>query len=124
MTAVNGGGASQLVKAVLNALGTRYLVEHAQSEDNTWSYDRYSDGWVELQGYVTNSIGTAGVTVQLPIELASSDYYVNWRCRTTTSYNNAYLSKAFNQTQNSFTITDYMIYGSDKIYWEAKGYAN
>lgn len=120
---VNGGGASQLVKAVLNALGTRYLVEHAQSEDGSWSYDRYSDGWVELQGYTTNSIGTGDVTVQLPVELASSDYYVNWRCRTKTSYNEAYLSKASNQTQNAFTITDYMIYGSDKIYWEAKGFA-
>lgn len=100
------------------------MVEHAQSEDDTWSYDRYSDGWVELQGYVTNSSGTADVTVQLPIELASSDYYVNWRCRTTASYNNAYLSKASHQTQSTFTIVDYMIYGSDKIYWEAKDYAN
>ena len=100
------------------------MVEHEQSEDDTWSYDRYSDGWVELQGYVTASSGNAEVTVQLPIALASSDYYVNWRCRTTASYNNAYLSKAFNQTQTSFTITDYMVYSSDKIYWEAKGFAS
>ena len=42
-----GGGASpQIVKAVLDNIGHRYLVEHWESEDSSQEYDLYSDGFI------------------------------------------------------------------------------
>ena len=45
------GGANPVVKAVLDNIGRRYLVEHGEGtiENGSYWYDRYSDGWV-VQG--------------------------------------------------------------------------
>ena len=39
-----GASASPIVKAVLDNIGRRYLVEHWESEDGLQEYDLYSDG--------------------------------------------------------------------------------
>ena len=41
------GGANQTVKAVLEVLGTNYIVEKWVSEDGTQKYQRWADGKIE-----------------------------------------------------------------------------
>lgn len=45
-TIKTGGGANPVVKAVLDNLGRRYLVEHWENDDGTQEYDLYSDGYI------------------------------------------------------------------------------
>ena len=42
------GGANQTVKAVLEALGTNYIVEKWVNEDGTQKYQRWADGEIEI----------------------------------------------------------------------------
>lgn len=54
MPEISGGG-YQYPKAVLDAVGKRYLVEHQEAEDGSWWYDLYSDGYLK-QGGVTKAL--------------------------------------------------------------------
>ena len=38
--------ADQTVRAVLENTNKRYLVEHDEAEDGSWSFDRFSDGFI------------------------------------------------------------------------------
>ena len=49
MSEISGGG-YQYPKAVLDAMGKRYLVEHQEAEDGSWWYDLYSDGFIRQGG--------------------------------------------------------------------------
>lgn len=60
------GGGYQYPKAVLDAVGKRYLVEHIEADDGSWWYDLYSDGWVVQGGFVE---GDGGISIQLPIPI-------------------------------------------------------
>ena len=46
---LGGASASPIIKAVLDNVGRRYLIEHWENEDDTLWYDLYSDGWL-VQG--------------------------------------------------------------------------
>lgn len=115
--------AEQTVGAVLDATNKRYLVEHWVSDDGLRWYDRYSDGWVEQYGIIQNLGNISVKKVDLPIEFRSSAYHVNWRGYTKANGNDTYSSKITNQTPQSFTIEDFMLWADINFYWEAKGFA-
>lgn len=117
------GGGYNPTKAVLDAIGKRYLVEHWVSDDGLSWYDRYNDGWVEQFGIVQNVGNTTIKNITLPLAFRSSSYHINWRGYTKADGNANYSSKITNQTPQSFTIEDYMIWADINFYWEAKGFA-
>lgn len=55
-------------KAVLDATGKRYLVEHQEAEDGSWWYDLYSDGFIRQGGLVDmpNVEYTMTATINFP----------------------------------------------------------
>lgn len=59
------GGGNQTVKAVLEALGTNYVVEKWVSEDGTQRYQRWANGRIEVVMYVTTS--STGTKFTYPI---------------------------------------------------------
>ena len=67
-----GASASPIIKAVLDNLGRRYLVEHQEAEDGSWWADRYSDGWVRQAVIITKT----NPEITFPIAFATSNYHV------------------------------------------------
>lgn len=67
MSEISGGG-YQYPKAVLDAMGKRYLVEHQEAEDGSWWYDLYSDGFIRQGGIVDfpNGEYNMNVTANFP----------------------------------------------------------
>ncbi|MDM8227773.1 hypothetical protein [Parasutterella secunda] len=63
-----GGGAEPVVKAVLNSLGTMYIVETQTLETGDW-YIRFSNGFVIQGGH---SDGKTLIT--FPIEFSNTDF--------------------------------------------------
>ena len=77
-----GASASPIVKAVLDNVGRRYLVEHTEADDGSWWADRYSDGWVELNMTVYSPNPTRDYTqfVTFPIEFRDTKYSCLVQC--------------------------------------------
>lgn len=71
-----GGGASPVVKTVLNNIGRRYLVEHDEADDGSWWADRYSDGWVEQGGKTQAGTYDSPQTLTFPIGFRDSNYSI------------------------------------------------
>lgn len=70
----NWGGANpQIVKAVLDNIGRRYLVEHTEADDGSWWADRYSDGFVIQCGIKAKS--GSRTTITLPVMMANTNYF-------------------------------------------------
>ncbi len=67
------GGADPVVKAVLENIGRRYLVEHWENEDGTQEYDLYSDGFiVQSCKYALN-----GNSLTFPKEFRDLNYRIS-----------------------------------------------
>lgn len=117
-----GGANPQIVKAVLDNIGRRYLVEHAEAEDSSWWYDLYSDGWLVQGGYDDTIDSGDQMWVTLPKEYKDSDYYVNWKSKRRSGGTETYLSQALDKTSSSFKIDDFMNRASRTV-WITMGYA-
>ena len=129
MTVKNGGGVSAdpVVKAVLGAIGKRYLVEHWENEDGTQEYDLYSDGFIVQSGTVGLTPGKT--LINLPKGFRTKKYEVFLQLSrpnfTGQWYPDAGTGVVADVQAESFSIT---IYNSDlssefEIYWIAQGYA-
>lgn len=124
MSEITGGG-YQYPKAVLDAVGKRYLVEHTEgtNDNGTWWADRYSDGWVEQGGRI-NSGTSGGTLITLPIAFSNINYYANYIAERegVNPYDDVYLQVIQEKSTTSFRAKDYMI-SSRPFVWEAKGFA-
>ena len=68
-----GGATPQIVKAVLDNIGRRYLVEHWENEDGSQEYDMYSDGFiVQRCKYALN-----GNSLTFPKEFRDLNYIIS-----------------------------------------------
>lgn len=67
-----GGANPQIVKAVLDNIGRRYLVEHLESEDGTQEYDLYSDGYLKQVVILTGAM----TEVVFPKEFSNLNYKI------------------------------------------------
>lgn len=61
---------------MLENIGRRYLVEHEEAEDGSWWYDRYSDGWLELEVQYKASSPTDDFSgfISFPVAFADKNY--------------------------------------------------
>ena len=124
------GGADPVVKAVLDNIGRRYLVEHGEGtiENGSYWYDRYSDGWVVQGGTFGDGETKVPNTNEITFPIAFRDLgfsltlgsagspatntYVSgmqYQGKTTTSFKHVGLSSASAQNNRSD--------------WIAQGYA-
>lgn len=99
-----------------------YVIETGVS-DNNW-YRIYKSGWVEQGGVTaTGSSGTTERTVTLPVELKTSNYFV--QLTQTGYYNSTYAMQVKN-----LTVTNFKVYTHNggvqqaAAMWEAKGLRN
>ena len=123
MSEISGGG-YQYPKAVLDAVGKRYLVEHWESDDGLTWYDKYSDGWVEQGGKIPAVGGTTNVP--LLIEMSDKNYTIF-----TTQYQDIDRGWADNFLVSSVTTTSFDVrtagaassFENNSVYWSAKGFA-
>ena len=117
-----GGASPQIVKAVLENIGRRYLVEHTEADDGSWWADRYSDGWVVQGGYVPNNSGI-NVQITLPIEMQDDKYALT----ITTNVNGAvdnYETGYSNKTKTGFVLQmAFATSSTNNASWLAQGYA-
>lgn len=115
-----GGVSSQIVKAVLDNIGRRYLVEHTEADDGSWWADRYSDGWVVQGGYVERN--NPPINITFPIAFSSVDYSILALGKSTTSLFGTASVLAFEtKTQTGFVLfIGSHLTGSE---WIAQGYA-
>lgn len=67
-----GGANPQIVKAVLDNVGRRYLVEHWESEDGSQEYDLYSDGYLKQVVILTGAM----TEVVFPKEFSNLNYKI------------------------------------------------
>ena len=116
-----GGGvlASPIVKAVLDSLGVSYVIEQGQDESGNW-YRRFSNGWVEQGGIVSNPSLEPQLT--FPIEFSNTDYDFSAYPKTGHLSGDVYI------WQNAQTTTGLKIHmgGGESpasASWEAKGFA-
>ena len=109
------------MKAVLDALGVSYVVEQGQDESGTW-YRRFSNGWVEQGGYITNMTSPT-IMVTYPIGFQDENYVILMTANGSNSSGG--WSDGF--AKNSKTTTSIQLQGnhsSGNLYsWEAKGFA-
>lgn len=99
-----------------------YAIETGVSDTN-W-YRIYKSGWVEQGGVTTTgSSGTTERTVTLPVELKTSNYFVQL---TQTGYYNS----TYSQQVKDLTVTNFKVYTHNggvqqtAAMWEAKGLRN
>ena len=119
------------IGAILESLNNKANVGHqvvafqAPTADNNYTWYRlYADGWVE-QGGQTN-YSTGGKTINLPIEMADTNYYV-----AVTIYSNQGFSASGGNTpaHSCVAVSTTQIRvnqenaSSKKSYWEVKGMA-
>ena len=125
---VGGAVTSPIVKAVLDNVGRRYLVEHTEAEDGSWQYDLYSDGWL-VQSGVLRPYTPGSTPIPLPKEFESKDYKTflqisrpnfteQWQPDAGTGFVTNVKPEAFSIAgYNPGSMTEY------EMYWEAQGYA-
>ena len=78
MSTNNMGGGYNPAKAVLDALGTDYVIEQGKVEsDDGWVqwYKRWSSGLIEQWGCNPNKGPNKTVTITFPIPFSDSNYY-------------------------------------------------
>ena len=95
---LGGASASPIVKAVLENIGRRYLVEHTEAEDGSWWADRYSDGWV-VQGGKGTTRTSSYKTITLSIPFTDTNYTIN-----ATSFTGGEYPYIGSVTESSFSI--------------------
>ena len=121
-TTWGGASASPIVKAVLDNIGRRYLVEHTEADDGSWWADRYSDGWVVQGGYVPVGVGVR-VSVTLPIGMQDEKYVLNITTVANGDTDN-YETGYGNKTTTSFVLQmPFSNVSNNNASWLAQGYA-
>ena len=105
MNAIGGGANPQIVKAVLDNIGRRYLVEHWENEDGSQEYDLYSDGFlVQRCKYALN-----GNSLTFPKEFRDLNYRISIgtsianKMSNTNSPSSAYIWTWFGVSKKSTT---------------------
>lgn len=121
MPEISGGANPQIVKAVLDNIGRRYLVEHWQSDDGRQWYDRYSDGWVVQGGIVENPELNPQIT--LPIEFRDLNYNIFAWPKDGQFSGQAYLWNGNQQTTGFYLHMGGSAGSPTTASWEAKGFA-
>ena len=99
-----------------------YVVEQGSDERGSW-YRRFSNGWVEQGGYITN-MRDSRIPVTYPVEFRDKNYVILMTAGVTDSGGN--LSDGFAVSCKMTTSINLQgNYSSKKnLYsWEAKGYA-
>lgn len=125
---MGGASDSPIIKAVLDNIGRRYLVEHWENEDGTAWYDRYSDGLLEQGGNLGDGVTAIPNTnsIVFPIEFRDTKYVLTLGspgAQSTQSWHNGIKIKTKQTTGFDFTgLTkgDAIENGTD---WRARGYA-
>lgn len=123
MMSENMGGGYQYPKAVLDAIGKRYVVETGHTE-NGW-FTRYSDGWIEQGGKLTNTDGTTAISFE--IEMSDVNYYFQVSYKASTGGES--YSRAPREIGGTRTTTGLTVYQNGSVHqgssgsWEAKGFA-
>lgn len=118
-----GASASPIVKAVLDNVGRRYLVEHTEADDGSWQYDLYSDGFLVQRGQALFSIKTNTIkTISLPKAFGSTNYFV---VATRQNWTDGNIPLARPNTETNFfgACKEYGGSKTDTCTWIAMGYA-
>lgn len=105
-----GGGVSAdpVVSAVLNAVGKRYLVEHEEDDNGSWSFDRFSDGFIRLT--IKQQLLGSNITVTFPIEFTKKPVVVGIPEVNSGQY------IMFNHLPRNVTTTGFTINGAGAMY--------
>lgn len=105
---LGGVSADPVVSAVLGAVGKRYLVEHDEAEDGSWSFDRFSDGFIRLT--IKKHLLGAGITVAFPIAFTKPPIVVGIPEVQSDSY------IMFSHLPRNVTTTGFTINGASAMY--------
>ena len=97
-----------MVSAVLSAVGKRYLVEHDEAEDGSWSFDRFSDGFIRL--IIKQQLRGTGLTVTFPIEFSKQPVVVGIPEIQSDNYT------MFSHFPRNVTTTGFTINGANAMY--------
>ena len=97
-----------MVTAVLGAVGKRYLVEHDEAEDGSWSFDRFSDGFIRLT--IKQQLRGTGITVTFPIEFTKQPVVVGIPEVNSDQY------IMFSHLPRNVTTTGFTINGASAMY--------
>lgn len=107
---MGGVNPNSTVKAVLDAIGKRYLVEHEEADDGSWWYDLYSDGWL-VQHALLNVSGNVSQNsytkkkITLPKAFKDSNYEVLSCIRVpTTEWGNFIMTGYSAEDSSNFTL--------------------
>ncbi len=105
-------------------LGRVLIKSQAPTEENNYIwYNIYNDGWVEQGGQQPSNTGASGVTVNLPVEMANSNYTI----LAVVTQTEAYFVSCLSKTATTFLWRSFntSTQGYDKAgSWELSGYAS
>lgn len=121
----NMGGGYSYPKAVLDAIGKRYIIETYKADDGYGGYTLYSDGYCEQWGLETLSSSHTGKQVDIPLfkSYASEKFHVDVSVFAKRSVGWGWGAQAKPIDESSFST---FIGGvaDEGISWQTRGFVN